>query len=76
MDTNPISDDEKQFLYDSVRLPEIRTLIAESCGPKLKGVKLAIYEELNDFYNKRLNHAVQNNIETEGYPILRALMLV
>lgn len=34
MDTNPISDDEKQFLYDSVRLPEIRTLIAEF----LKGI--------------------------------------
>jgi len=35
-----------------------------------------IKQSINDFYNKRLNHAVQNNIETEGYPILRALMLV
>ena len=35
-----------------------------------------IKQSINDYYNKRLNYAVQNNIETEGYPILKALMLV
>ena len=35
-----------------------------------------IKQSICDYYNKKLSYAVQNKIEKEGYPILKALMYV
>ena len=35
-----------------------------------------VKQTINDHYNKILQKAVQDNIESESYPILKALMLV
>ena len=43
-----------------------KTLIQDSCGPKLKGNNLIIYEELKKFYNKKYSKLLVNKDKING----------
>ena len=67
MDTTVTGINDKKRLYKLIKLLRVPRLF------ELLNVE-RIRQLINDHYNQKLQHDVLNGIESEGYPILKALM--